>query len=307
MSYINALLCELDARSGYGIPGQWRQFQGRRRVYDDFDQFDEFEDFDMEEDWDSDYDNWMPYGRRAEMCMPRSRYFGGAGAMKRGFGSYDALASKYLRGYNPAMLESCGFRGMNVPCGPMDRAALFANPRYFGNRAAMYCGVDHESANDSRRLRNVERETILCELMEDRDRDVCQTHHLKCILRNRRINRRTRDILEALIRGQRIPRDVLIELLCQDVAIDRVADKVCHAFVADQINNRNADHIIHDLAFGINHVPHPNKWQAEKWNRRCDNLLAKLGTELASPHVGKKLVRCGVVDDIIQCADTFAM
>ncbi|KAI9338513.1 hypothetical protein BDR26DRAFT_1008204 [Obelidium mucronatum] len=144
---------------------------------------------------------------------------------------------------------------------------------------------------------------IVSELVEDRQRDEHQANLIKQLTKKSSTTRNRMGLVQALLAGQKVPRAVIAQLLAEDFVMDHVAESIINKILADSVTNRNADHIIYDLASGNVHVPHYNQAAVERENFLFDQLTAKAAQRVTAPHANKRIVTVQAIGDVF---DTLA-
>ncbi|KAI9338546.1 hypothetical protein BDR26DRAFT_863053 [Obelidium mucronatum] len=139
---------------------------------------------------------------------------------------------------------------------------------------------------------------IVSELVEDRQRDEHQANLIKQLTKKSSTTRNRMGLVQALLAGQKVPRGVIAQLLAEDFVMDHVAESIINKILVDSVTNRNADHIIYDLASGNVHVPHYNQAAVERENFLFDQLTAKLTQRMTTPHANKRIVTVQAIGDV---------
>jgi len=140
---------------------------------------------------------------------------------------------------------------------------------------------------------------VLNDLVTDRQRDRFQSHLIFHLVNNRHNNRNRLPLLEALISGENVSKQEIFECLCEDLVLDRITDEIVSKIICDHVQNRNVDEIIENLVSGQPHLPSPNENAIEYANIRTDKAFAKLARKITHPHAIKKLVKTGIIEDLM--------
>ncbi|KAJ3068685.1 hypothetical protein HDU98_008181 [Podochytrium sp. JEL0797] len=97
---------------------------------------------------------------------------------------------------------------------------------------------------------------------------------------------------------------VISELLAEDAIMDYVTDSMVKNLLNDSLANRNADHIIFDLASGRPHLPHPEqKAIAERESFIKDQIRLKGVQRFTAPYANKRIVTEQAIANVL---DTLA-
>ncbi|KAI9338535.1 hypothetical protein BDR26DRAFT_863036 [Obelidium mucronatum] len=201
-----------------------------------------------------------------------------------------------------------GFNGNNFN----DQTAInygnsFNNNYNNGNRYGIFGARNNNifgarNNNIQQRYQSV-KANIVSELVEDRQRDEHQANLIKQLTKKSSTTRNRMGLVQALLAGQKVPRAVIAQLLAEDFVMDHVAESIINKILADSITNRNADHIIYDLASGNLHIPHHNQAAVERENFLFDQLTAKAAQRVTAPHANKRIVTVQAIGDVF---DTLA-
>ncbi|KAI9338509.1 hypothetical protein BDR26DRAFT_919406 [Obelidium mucronatum] len=205
-----------------------------------------------------------------------------------------------------------GFNGNNFN----DQNAInygnsFNNNDYNGNQSVRGYGIFGARNNNifGARNNNIQQRyqsvkaNIVSELVEDRQRDEHQANLIKQLTKKSSTTRNRMGLVQALLAGQKVPRAVIAQLLVEDFVMDHVAESIINKILVDSVTNRNADHIIYDLASGNVHVPHQNQAAVERENFLFDQLAAKATQCVTAPHANKRILTGQAIGDVL---DTLA-
>ncbi|KAJ3109597.1 hypothetical protein HK100_003272, partial [Physocladia obscura] len=152
------------------------------------------------------------------------------------------------------------------------------------------CGSGPKKLQSSRQIMVSVKENIVDELLEDRERDELQALLIKKLLKSSSTTRNRAGIIQALVSGQNIPPQVIAKLLAEDCIMDHMSKKIICKLLQDSVNNRHADHIIHDLVLDVSHLSDQNQKIVTRENFIKDNMTVKHVQKLTAPNASKKIV-----------------
>ncbi|KAJ3119457.1 hypothetical protein HK100_000305 [Physocladia obscura] len=160
-----------------------------------------------------------------------------------------------------------------------------------------WCGGEQ---NKSQSPCQIMKNNIVDELLEDRERDELQALLIKKLLKPSSTTRNRVGLIQALVSGQNVPPQVVAKLLAEDCVMDHMSKKIIMKLLNDSVNNRHADHIIHDLVLDIPHFPEQSQKNVTRQNFIKDNMTVKHVQKLTAPNASKKIVTPNCISELFE-------